>query len=82
MPLHRIIHQTYVDIEANPLVPLKTYYTQNPISEGSTFEVQHGGRTFLFRLDQHFITDEKTSLIKFLGEKDLTSPAENVTILV
>ena len=63
------IHQTYVDIEAKPLVPLKTYYTQNPIPEGSTFEVPYGGRLLLFRIDQHFISDEKVSLISFLGEK-------------
>ena len=63
------IHQTYVDIEAEILEPLKTYYTQNPIPEGSTFEVQHGGRTLLFRLEMHYITDETTSLIEFLGEK-------------
>ena len=74
------IHQTYVDIEAEPLVPLKTYYTQNPIPEGSTFEVLHEGRLLLFRIDQHFITDEKVSLINFLGEKDLTPPAGNVKI--
>lgn len=63
------IHQTYVDIEAEPLVPLKTYYTQNPIPEGSTFEVSCGGQTLLFRLDQHFVSDEKIFLIEFLGEK-------------
>lgn len=63
------IHQTYVDIEAEPLVPLKTYYTQNPIPEGSTFEASCGGKIFLFRLDQHFVTNEKISLIEFLGEK-------------
>ena len=66
------IHQTYVDIEAKPLVPLKTYYTQNPIPEGSIFEVQHDGRTLLFRLEMHYITDETTSLIEFLGEKNET----------
>ena len=66
------IHQTYVDIEAVPLEPLKTYYTQNPIPEGSTFEVHHEGRLLLFRLDQHFVSDEKTSLIEFLGEKNET----------
>ena len=63
------IHQTYVDIEAEPLVPLKTYYTQNPIPEGSTFEVPCGGKTLLFRIDQHFVTDETLSIIRFLGEK-------------
>ena len=62
------IHQTY-DLEAVPLVPLKTYYTKNPIPEGSTFEIRHQGKTFLFRLDQHFVLDEKISLIEFLGEK-------------
>lgn len=64
------IHQTFVDIEAEPLVPLRTYYTQNPIPEGSTFEVSCGGQTFLFRLDSHFVSDEKISLIEFLGAKN------------
>lgn len=63
------IHQTYVDIEAATLEPLKTYYTQNPIPEGTTFEVSCGGKIFLFRLDQHFISNEKISLMEFLGEK-------------
>ena len=61
------IHQTYVDIEAEPLVPLKTYYTQNPIPEGAVFEVSCRGRIFRFRLDQHFVSDEKLSIIEFLG---------------
>ena len=63
------IHQTYVDVEAEILEPLETYYTLNPIPEGSTFEVLHEGRILLFRLDQHFVSDEKISLIKFLEEK-------------
>lgn len=63
------IHQTYVDIEAEPLVPLKTYYTQNPIPEGRTFEIQYGNHTFVFRVEQHFVSDETLSLIKFLKEK-------------
>lgn len=69
MKQHFPIHQTFVDIEAESLVPLKTYYTQNPIPEGATFKAQFGGHTFIFRIDQHFVTDEKISLIEFLGEK-------------
>ena len=63
------IHQTYIDIEAEPLVPLKTYYTQNPILEGASFEVLHEGRVLVFKIDQHLVSDETLSLIKFLGEK-------------
>ena len=61
-----IIHQTYVDIEAEPLVPLKTYYTQNPIPEGRIFTVQYKDHILTFRLDQHFVSDEKVSLIKLI----------------
>jgi len=65
-----IIHQTYVDIEAKPLVPLKTYYTQNPILEGKLFTVQHKDHILTFRLDQHFVSDEELSLIKLIDIAD------------
>ena len=62
-----IIHQTYVDIEANPLVPLKTYYTQNPIPEGTEFEIQYGGQTLRFRVGMHWITDEVVSVVELVS---------------
>lgn len=65
--IRRIIHKTF-DEETGEL--LKTYYTQNLIPEGGSFEVQYGGCTFLFRVEQHFVSDETLSLIKFLGEKE------------
>lgn len=61
-----IIHHT-VDIGTGE--PLQTYYTQNPIPEDSTFEVSCGGKILLFRLEQHFISNEKLSLVEFLEEK-------------
>jgi len=65
-----IIHQTFVDIEAKPLVPLKTYYTQNIIPEGGFFKVHYKGNTLLFRIEQHFITDEKLSLVELIDKKE------------
>ena len=67
MPKRFAIHQTYVDIEALPLEPLKTYYTQNPIPEGTEFEVQYGGQTLRFRVDMHWITDEVVSVIELVS---------------
>lgn len=64
-----VIHNTVVDIEARIPEPLKTYFTQNPIPESSIFEVPCGGKTFLFRLSQHFVTNEKLSVMEFLEEK-------------
>ena len=65
--IRRIIHKIF-DEETGEL--LKTYYTQNLIPEGIPFEVQYGGCTFLFQVEQHFVSDETLSLIKFLGEKE------------
>jgi hypothetical protein len=66
MTLRRIIHRTY-DPETG--IPLKTYFTQNPMPEGTVFEISYGGCIFTFRIEQHFVSDETLSVIKFLGEK-------------
>ena len=67
MPKRFAIHQTYVDLEVNPLVPLKTYYTQNPIQEGTEFEVQYGGQTLRFRMCMHWVSDEVVSIVELVG---------------
>ena len=61
-PIHKIFDLTTGEL-------FKTYYTLNPIPENTTFEIQFEGRTLIFRLDQHFVSNEKISLVEFLGEK-------------
>ena len=48
---------------------LPPYYTQNPIPVYSTFEVPYQGRILVFRLEQHYVSDETVSVIKILEEK-------------
>ena len=48
---------------------LTPYYTQNPIPVDTTFEVPYKGRILIFRLEQHYVSDETVSVIKFLEEK-------------
>ncbi len=67
MPKRFLIHKTFIDIEAKPLVPLKDYYTQNPIPEGTEFGVQYEGQTLRFRMDMHFVTDETRSVVELVG---------------
>jgi hypothetical protein len=63
MPKRFPIHKT-IDWETGK--PLKDYYTQNPISEGTEFEVQYEGQTLQFRMDAHYITDETVSVVKLV----------------
>lgn len=67
MPKQFLIHKTFVDIEAKPLVPLKEYYTQNPIPEGAEFEVQYEGQTLWFRMGMHYVTNEVVSVVELVG---------------
>lgn len=64
MPKHYLIHKT-TDPETGK--PMKDYYTQNPIPEGTEFEVQYGGQTLRFQMVDHWISDEVTSDIKLVG---------------
>lgn len=64
MPKRYLIHKT-VDLETGK--PLKDYYTQNPISEGTEFEVQYEGQTLRFRMNMHFVTDKVTSVVELIG---------------
>jgi len=64
MPNRYLIHKTH-DPEIGQ--PLKEYYTQNPIPEGTQFEVQYGGQTLRFRMSMHWLTSETTSTIEFVG---------------
>lgn len=63
MPKRFLIHKTY-DSETGD--PLQDYYTQNPISEGTMFEVQYEGQTLRFRVDMHFVTDETQSMVELV----------------
>ena len=64
MPKRFLIHKTR-DFETGE--PYKEFYTQNPIPEGTEFEVQYEGQTLRFRMDMHYITDEVTSVVKLVG---------------
>ncbi len=59
-----LIHKT-IDLETGE--PLKEYYTQNPISGGTEFEVQYEGQTLQFRVCMHYLTDETVSVIELVG---------------
>lgn len=64
MPKRYPIHKTH-NLETGK--PLKDYYTQNPISEGTEFEVQYGGQTLRFRICMHFMVDETVSVIELVS---------------
>ena len=64
MPKRYLIHKTH-DPETNK--PLREYYTQNPIPEGTGFEVQYEGQTLRFRMNMHWLTDETRSIIELVG---------------
>lgn len=58
------IHKT-TDLETGK--PIKDYYTQNPIPEGTEFEVQYEGQTLRFRMGCHWVTSETVSVIELIG---------------
>lgn len=64
MPKRFLIHKTY-DPETGK--PLKDYYTQNPIPEGTEFEVQYEGQTLRFWMCMHWLSDEAVSVVKLVG---------------
>ena len=64
MPKRFLIHKT-IDLETGK--PLKDYYTQNPIPEGTEFEVQYEGQTLRFRMVIHWVTDETVSVVELVG---------------
>ena len=64
MPKHYPIHKT-IDWETGD--PLQDYYTQNPIPEGTDFEVQYEGQTLWFRMAMHYITDEIVSVVELIS---------------
>ena len=64
MPNRYLIHKTH-DSETGK--PLKDYYTQNPILEGTEFEVQYEDQTLRFRVDMHWVTDEVMSVVELVG---------------
>lgn len=64
MPKRYLIHKT-IDFETGK--PLKDYYTQNPIPEGTEFEVQYEGQTLRFRMDMHFVTNKTMSVVELVG---------------
>ena len=45
----------------------REYYTQNPIPEGTEFEVQYEGQTLWFRMCMHYITDEVVSVVELVS---------------
>ena len=61
---HYLIYKTH-DPETGQ--PLKEYYTQNPIPEGTTFEVQYGGQTLQFRMGCHWLSNETVSVIELVS---------------
>jgi hypothetical protein len=63
MPKHYLIHKT-TDPETGKTG--REYYTQNPIPEGTEFEVQYEGQTLRFRMCMHWITDETVSVIELV----------------
>ena len=63
MPKRFLIHKT-IDQETGK--PLKEYYTQNPIPEGTEFEVQYGGQTLRFRMCMHWLSDETVSIVELV----------------
>ena len=64
MPKRFLIHKT-IDLETGK--PLKDYYTQNPIPEGTEFEVQYEGQTLRFRMDMHWLSIETRSIVELVG---------------
>jgi len=45
----------------------KEFYTQNPIPEGTEFEVQYEGQTLQFRVGCHWLSNETVSVIELIG---------------
>ena len=64
MPKRFSIHKT-LDFETSE--PYKEFYTQNPIPEGTEFEVQYEGQTLRFRMGMHYITNETRSDVELVG---------------
>ena len=64
MPNRFLIHKT-IDPETGK--PEREYYTQNPIPEGTEFEVQYGGQTLRFRMCMHWLNDEVVSIVELVG---------------
>ena len=64
MPKRFLIHKTR-DFETGE--PYKEFYTQNPIPEGTEFEVQYEGQTLRFRMDLHWIIIETRSSIELIS---------------
>ena len=63
MPNRYLIHKT-TDPETGK--PGREYYTQNPIPEGTEFEVQYEGKTLWFRMGMHWISSETISTVELV----------------
>lgn len=64
MPKRFLIYQ-HIDPETGEIG--REYYTQNPIPEGTKFEVQYGSQTLWFRMCMHYLTDETVSVVELVG---------------
>ena len=64
MPKRFLIHKT-IDPETGKTG--REYYTQNPILEGTEFEIQYEGQTLRFRMDMHWLTIETRSIVELVG---------------
>lgn len=63
MPKRYLIHK-HTDPETGEP---KEFYTQNPIPEGTEFEVQYEGQTLRFRVVLHYLTNETVSVVELVG---------------
>lgn len=64
MPKRYLIHK-HIDPETGKTG--REYYTQNPIPEGTEFEVQYEGQTLRFQMVMHYITIETRSVVELVG---------------